>query len=75
MKNRIMKICEDLCYKKITPDEQLIMTGLLDSYKIMELICMLEKEFHITLLREEISNVDNFSCVNSIMDLVNKKFS
>ena len=73
MENRILEICQNLCCDKIFPDEQLIVSGLLDSFKIMELICHLENEFHIEFLQEDISDIDNFSCVNHMVAIVSKK--
>lgn len=73
LKDRILEICNDVCHKELSVDEQLIITGLLDSFKIMELICSLEEEFHIEFLPEEISELDNFSCVNHIINIVVKK--
>lgn len=73
MKERVMELCKDLCCKEISEEEQLILSGLLDSYKIMELICSLEEEFHITFTPEEISNLDYFSCVKHIVELIKIK--
>ena len=73
MKETIFKICADLCGRELAPDEPLIVSGLLDSFGIMELVCTLEDEFQIDFLPKEITNLDNFSSVNSIMDLVKAK--
>lgn len=73
MEERVMEICEDLCCKELTTDEQLVVSGLLSSFKIMELICSLEEEYHIKFIPEEITNPDNFACVNSIVAIVNTK--
>lgn len=75
MKKRIIQICEDLCCKNIEKDEQLIETGILDSYKIMELISGLELEFHISLHKDDISDLNNFACVDNIVDLICRKIS
>lgn len=75
MKEKIAQICRELCCRDIGMTEELIETGVLDSYKIMELICSLEMEFQITLLREDISDLSNFACVNSIADLIRRKIS
>lgn len=75
MKQKIAKICEELCCKNLSMDEQLVITGLLDSFKIMELICSLESEFHIRYAPDEISDLNNFSCIDSITSLVEKKIS
>ncbi len=75
MEEKIIKICEELCCKEIGTDERLIESGIMDSYKIMELICSLEMEFHITLSQKDISDLSNFACVNSISDLISRKIS
>lgn len=73
MKEKILNICEALCYRELAPDEQLILTGILDSFKIMELICALEEEFQITFMPDEITELDNFSCINRMVDIVGRK--
>ena len=73
MEERILEICEDLCCKELSTDEQLIITGLLDSFKIMDLICSLEEAFSITFLPEEIMEINYFSNVNNIIGLVKNK--
>lgn len=73
MEEKIRQICNELCCKEIPEDENLIASGLLDSFKIMELICSLEEEFHITFLPEEMQDLDNFSCLKCIWDIVKQK--
>lgn len=73
MQEKILKICEDLCCRRLLMDEELIKTGLLYSFKIMELICTLEEEFPIVFEPEEISNLEHFSSVNSIGEIVSRK--
>lgn len=73
MKEKIIEICRELCCKEISGDEELIASGLLDSFKIMELICSLEEGFHIVFLPEEIMNLDNFETVNRMAEIVSRK--
>lgn len=73
MKDKIKDICQSLCCKEIDPEEQLIISGQLDSFNFMKLICRLEEEFHITFLPEEISDLDNFSCVSRMVKIVGRK--
>lgn len=75
MEKRIREICEELCCKDLQPDEQLISTKLLNSFKIMELICELEEEFHIIFEPDEITNLDHFSCIAQIVTVVEKKLA
>ncbi len=72
MKEKILEICEELCCRKLMMDEQLILTHILDSFKIMELVCQLEDEFKIVLPPDEISDLNNFASVNHIAGLVEK---
>jgi acyl carrier protein len=73
VKGRILKICGELCCKEISMEEELIATGLFDSFKLMELICTLEEEFDIIFLPEEITELDHFSCVDHMVELLSKK--
>ncbi len=72
IRNKIQHLCEEACGKQITPEEKLL--SMIDSYKLMDLICSLEDEFHITFLPKEIADLDHFSCMNSIAELVKGKF-
>lgn len=71
IRNKIQQLCEELCGKHLTPEEKLL--TMLDSYKLMDLICSLEDEFQITFLPKEIADLDHFSCLNSIVELVESK--
>lgn len=73
MEKRILKICEEICCQSISKDEQLLESGLLDSYRIMELAGELETEFQINLMPEELMELENFSCVKNIIKLVAEK--
>lgn len=73
MKGKILNMCENICRKKLEADEQLIITGLFDSSGIIELIANLEDEYQIVFFPEDILNLDNFSCVNNIVNIVKIK--
>ena len=72
-KQKVLEICEELCGRPISPTEELITTGMLNSFKIMELISVLEKEFQIIFLPEEIADLDNLSCIDNILSFIMKK--
>ncbi len=72
IRNKIQQLCEETCGKQITPEEKLL--AMMDSYKLMDLICSLEDEFQITFLPKEIADLDHFSCMNSIVELVKSKY-
>lgn len=73
MEQRIVDICEKLCNKTLEWEEPLFSTGLLDSYLIMELIAMLEIEFQIMFDEKELQTLENFQCINNIIEIVRKK--
>ncbi len=73
MNEKVLKICSELCCRELFVEEELITTGILDSYKLMELVCSLEDEFSITFSPEEIMELDHFSSVNHIVDIVSRK--
>ncbi len=73
MQERIRNICEELCCRELGEKEELIASGLLDSFKIMELICSLEESFDIVFQPEEITELDNFSCISRIAEITGRK--
>lgn len=73
MKERILAICSELCCRELSVEEELIETGILDSFKLMELICSLEEKFNIVFSAEEIMELDHFSNVSCIADMVSRK--
>lgn len=73
MKEKIIKICNEICCDEILEDTPLITSGILDSFKVMQLIAELESEFQMKLSTDEITNLENFFSVNRIMKLVYRK--
>lgn len=68
-------MCKYLCGREIGLNQELINSGLLNSFKIMELICQLEEEYNINFSADEIAEVENFSCVNNIVMIMNNKIN
>lgn len=73
LEGKIKEICDTLCHKELKQQEQLIHSGVLDSFLLMELICTLEEEFQITFQPDEIEELDHFSCVQNITEIVRRK--
>lgn len=73
MRGEIAGLCRELCCQEVSAEEELIMSGLLDSFKIMELISSLEEKFHIVFNPEEIMDLDHFSTINHIAEIVSMK--
>lgn len=73
MKKRIWKLCEQYCQMNITLEEELLHSKILSSYDLFELICELETEFKIEFSREELSEMENWSSVASMIKLLKSK--
>lgn len=73
MEKKVIDILDRVGCRQVKIDEELLETGILDSFKIMELICELETMFHIKLMPDEIVEMDNFSSVKNIVSFIERK--
>ena len=60
--------------KTIDPTEELIRSGMIDSFGILQLIMLLEAELGIKLEDDDL-DAENFSTINSIIELIHNKNS
>ena len=58
--------------KTLTPDEDLLEQGIIDSLGLMKLIAFMEEEFNINIMDEEIVP-ENFQSLNCMVTLVEKQ--
>ena len=56
----------------ITVDDELLVSGLLDSLAIVQLVEFIEGEFNVSVPPEDL-RVEHFASVNSIVDYLNQK--
>ena len=63
MDNRILKVSDD---------DSLLTTGIIDSLKMVELLSFIEKSYGITVDDDELSP-ENFETVNSIVSFLEQK--
>jgi acyl carrier protein len=56
----------------IGDDDSLLVSKLLDSLRVVELVVFLEKEYHVTFDAEEL-HPDNLDTINSIVRLLERK--
>jgi acyl carrier protein len=68
----VTEIAVDLNRKSLSPDEDLIEKGIIDSLGIMKLILFMEGTFGITVAEEEILP-ENFQCLNNMVKFVEQK--
>lgn len=72
LEEKIKKFLERTSQKSIKDENQdLISTGFLDSFSMIELIIFLEKEFSVEVNMESL-NRDNFNSLNHIVKTLEK---
>ncbi len=64
----------DLGKKSLTPDEDLLEQGIVDSLGLMKLIAYMEETFRIKISDEDIIP-ENFKSLNSMASLVEKRLA
>ena len=60
--------------QSITPEQDLLISGLIDSLGVMRLVTHIESEWHITIPPEDVT-LENFSTVNTIVDYLDSKIA
>jgi acyl carrier protein len=60
--------------QSITPEQDLLTSGLVDSLGVMRLITQIEMQWGITIPPEDVT-LENFCTVNTIADYVDRKIS
>ncbi len=74
MKEKVLEICQEYCDGKIANEnEDLFESGLLNSYRLLELLCELENAFSIEFLPEEMNDTEHFSTIVHMVDLIEHK--
>lgn len=63
---------KDIDIDNINEDDDILFSGVIDSFQIVELIGFLETKFHIEFKDEDI-NETNFSTIGNIIGLVTEK--
>ncbi len=73
MKEKILKIVKENVFelfdKDIQEDTQLISTGILESFDVINLITLFEQEFHIEIKLEEIE-LASFNTIHAMEELI-----
>ena len=60
--------------QSITPEQDLLISGLIDSLGVMRLVTHIESEWQITIPPEDVT-LENFSTVNTIVDYLESKIT
>lgn len=56
----------------VTPEQDLLISGLVDSLGVMRLVAHIESKWHITIPPEDVT-LENFCNVNTIVDYLDSK--
>ncbi len=74
MENKIIDILKknvyELAHVEITGETELISSGLLESFDVMNLISIFEKEFNINIHLDEI-DLKDFNTLNNMVRMLN----
>lgn len=68
----LTEIAAGMGKKTLTPDEDLLEQGIIDSLGLMKLIAFMEDTFNIKIMDDEIVP-ENFQSLNSMVTLVEKQ--
>ena len=68
----LTEIAVDLGIKSLSPDEDLLEQGIIDSLGIMRLTTFMERKLGIKVLDEDIIP-ENFQCLNNMVKFVENK--
>lgn len=53
-------------------DKELLVSGVIGSFQLFELICELEEAFDIRFRQEDLKDLSHFSSANAIIDMIKK---
>ena len=70
----LSEVALDLGRKSLTPDEDLLEQGIVDSLGLMKLIVYMEETFRIKISDEDIIP-ENFKSLNSMANLIEKRIA
>ncbi len=75
MKTDLIKFVQDellTSSQSITPEQDLLISGIVDSLGVMRLVTHIESQWDITIPPEDVT-LENFSTVNNIVDYLESK--
>lgn len=60
------------CGEDVSRDKELLVSGVIGSFQLFEMICDLEEIFDIRFRQEDLKEISHFSSVNAIMNTIKK---
>ena len=71
---KVRKLVEEIAFKKVSDEEALYTSNLIDSMGTVDLAMMLEEEFDIKIDTRDIIE-SNFDSVNKLVDYIKSRLS
>lgn len=60
------------CGEDVSRDKELLVSGVIGSFQLIEMICDLEETFDIRFRQEDLKEISYFSSVKAIMNTIKK---
>lgn len=73
MEEKILDVLKEYLTDNVSADDELLNSKILNSYDLVELICELETLCDIKFTRNDIQNMENWSTINNIINLIKSK--
>lgn len=72
LEEMIRELLKKQCGEDVSRDRELLVSGVIGSFQLFELVCDLEEIFDIRFRQEDLKEVSHFSSVNAIMDTLER---
>lgn len=70
----LCRLCKKQCGREVSVEEELLKSGKLKSFQLLDLICDIEEKFGILLDPEDIMEIHNFDSVNAIIHMLEERY-
>lgn len=72
LEEMVCEMVKKQCGEYVSKDRELLVSGMIGSFQLFELICDLEEAYDIRFRKEDLKEISHFSSVNAIMDMIKK---
>lgn len=72
LEETVCALLKKQCGEYVPRDRELLVSGMIGSFQLFELICDLEETFDIRFQQKDLKEVSHFSSVDAIMDMIKK---
>ncbi|HBA68066.1 MAG TPA: hypothetical protein DCZ40_01740 [Lachnospiraceae bacterium] len=72
LENTVCELLKKQCSEYVPKDKELLVSGVIGSFQLFELICELEEAFDIRFHQEDLKEISHFSSVNAITNTIKK---